>query len=43
MVSWPAIPKSDDTNSVRMLLIADPQLQGYWNEPASVIGLGLKT
>lgn len=38
MVSWPAIPKSDNTNSVRMLLIADPQLQGYWNEPASVIG-----
>lgn len=37
-VSWPSIPKSENKNSVRLLLIADPQLQGYWNEPASIIG-----
>ena len=38
LLSWPHIPKSDPANSIRLLLVADPQLPGYWNQPSSVFG-----
>jgi len=36
--SWPHVPKSDPSTSIRLLLVADPQLPGYWNQPSSVLG-----
>ena len=36
--SWPHIPKSDPANTLRIMLVADPQLPGYWNQPSSIFG-----
>jgi len=34
---WISLP-SPSTDSIRLLLVADPQIQGYYYEPAGVIG-----
>ena len=36
--SWPPLPPEHDSGSVRLLLVADPQLQGERNEPAGLLG-----
>ncbi|KAF0302578.1 uncharacterized protein FJT64_025320 [Amphibalanus amphitrite] len=36
--AWPALPGEHPSGSVRLLLVADPQLQGERNEPAAPLG-----
>lgn len=35
---WVDLPSDKLENCVRLLLVADPQIQGYYYEPAGVIG-----
>ena len=35
---WPTVKPGDKGSQVRILLVADPQIQGYRDEPAGLMG-----